>query len=89
MQSEEKGTNGFDKDIKYSLCKPEFKSSEIQTRYFLVLFGGNYKTGSATGKNVQARTLELMNVLSCPSLCCFFRSIFQDLATKTPCEHSQ
>ena len=58
MQSEEKGMNGFDKDIKYSLCKPEFKSSEIQTRYFLVLFGGNYKTGSATGKNVLARTIE-------------------------------
>lgn len=44
--------NGFDEDITASLCKPEFRSSEIQTTYFLVLFGGNYKTGSATGKNV-------------------------------------
>ena len=52
MQSEEKVMNRFDKDIKVSLCTPEFKSSETQTTFFLVLFGGNYKTGSATGQNV-------------------------------------
>ena len=51
MQSEEKGMNGFDKDIKYSLCKPEFKSSEIQTRYFLVLFGGNSYWEKRPGKD--------------------------------------
>ena len=79
----------FDKDIKISLSIPESKSSEIQTTFFLVLFGGNYNTGSAPKQNVQARTIELINVLSFPSLCCFFGSIFQDPVTKTPCEHSQ
>ena len=52
MQSEENGIDGFDKDIKASLCKPESKSSAIETTFFLVLFGGNYKTSSATGKIV-------------------------------------
>ena len=52
MQSEENGLNRVDKDIKISLSSPEFKSSEIQTTYFLVLSGRNYKTGSATGQNV-------------------------------------
>lgn len=49
MQSEEKGMNRFDNDIKVSLCTPEFKNSAIKTTFFLVLFGGSYKTGSATG----------------------------------------
>ena len=52
MQSEEKGMNRFDNDIKVSLCTPEFKNSAIKTTFFLVLFGGSYKSGSATGKNV-------------------------------------
>lgn len=33
---------------------PESKSSAIQTTFLLVLFGGNYKMGSATGKNVSS-----------------------------------
>ena len=52
MQSEEKVMNRFDKDMKVSLCTPELKNSAIKTKFFLVLFGGSYKTGSGTGKNV-------------------------------------
>ena len=48
MQSEEKGMNRFDNDIKVSLCTPEFKNSAIKTTFFLILFGGSYKMGSAT-----------------------------------------
>ena len=50
MQSEEKVMNRFDKDIKVSLCTPEFKSFEIQTTFFLVLLVVTIKRAQLLGK---------------------------------------